>query len=145
MRIEIVELRREWEQLTRGRQLRIDPLTGHKGLLEAFKYALKPQELLPGGGIDLEALRWRFLAFQGLKGRRLIRTFGIYHGLDTEPDITQPEPDQEGESLDLVGFWIQSANYYLVKELRQCLTPQIDTATPAGSATDNLPGMMAQA
>jgi hypothetical protein len=121
-RVCVKELRQEWEKLTGGRQLRIDPLTGRKGLLEAFKYALKPQEIGPGGKVDLRALWWRFLGFQALRGKRLLRTFGLYFGLDAEPDLIGPEPGPElHDYLDFISNWCDRTGKYNVEELSRWL------------------------
>jgi hypothetical protein len=111
-RIDVRELRTSWEQLTLGRQIRIDPLRGRKGLLEAFKYVTKPQDL-SGGKIDLEALWWRFLTHKGIKGQRLIRSLGCYFGQDQEPDLAGAElPDSPGDYLDWLATWAESPGKY---------------------------------
>jgi hypothetical protein len=115
-RVSVVELRREWEKLTGGRQLRIDPLTGRKGLLEAFKYSVKPADV-KNGKIDSEAIWWRFLAYQGLRGRRLLRTFGIYHGQDEEPDPELSDLHDAADVLDFLATWCEDLDHYEVREL----------------------------
>lgn len=115
-RVDARELRAEWQKLTGGKQLRLDPLKGRKGFLEAFKYATKPQDV-KGGKIDLAGLSWRFLAYQGLRGRRLIHAFGCYFGQDTEPNLAGPEgQDSSGDFLEWVASWCETRRTYGIQK-----------------------------
>ena len=95
--IDVNELRPEWERLTGGRQLRLDHISSEMDLLEVFKYSVKPSDLVKGvaGVVDRQAVASRVAAWYALRGKRLIRSFGCYHGLgDVEnlsQEITPPE------------------------------------------------------
>lgn len=92
-RIDISFLRQEWTKLTAGRQIRIDPIKQESDLIEVLKYALKPIDFKADRAVD-QQIRDRVEAFVELRGKRLLRSFGCYFGMDTEPDkLTDDELD----------------------------------------------------
>jgi hypothetical protein len=98
-RISASELRHEWDILTGGRQLRLDPLLQESDVVEVFKYAVKPADLDKCGHASTDGVRTRFQIYQALKGARLIRGFGCYFNVQ---DIEL----QERESVEDLGKWL---------------------------------------
>jgi hypothetical protein len=102
--IEVTELRREWEKLTGGRQLRLDRMKDESDLVEVLKYSIKPAS-------DSEAsagfpLTWRVIARQTLLKARLIRSYGVYQGMGDVEDLSiGAEPE---DYLDWIFSWTGS-------------------------------------
>jgi hypothetical protein len=112
-RIDVVYLRQEWDKLTGGRQIRIDPIKSESDLVEVLKYALKPLDLTKKTGIIEDQIRDRVQAFVELSGRRLLRSYGCYFGMDVEPDkLTEEELDLP--FLDFMFRWCDRS-YRVVK------------------------------
>lgn len=99
-RIDARELREAWCGMTGGRQMRLDPLREKLDLLEAVKYAVKPMEI-EGGKPSLMGVQWRYLAFQALRGRRLLFGYGDLQGI-AEPDLGE---ESTGEDIQFVDWW----------------------------------------
>jgi hypothetical protein len=107
-RISASELRHEWDILTGGRQLRLDPLLQESDVVEVFKYAVKPDDLDKCGQASIEGVRTRFHIYQVLKGARLIRGFGCYFSVQ-DVDLQERESVEDlGKWLDLIFRWMGS-------------------------------------
>ncbi len=104
-RISAVELREEWDILTGGRQLRLDPLLQESDVVEVFKYAVKPADLDKCGHTSTDGVRTRYQIYQALKGARLIRGFGCYYNVQ-DVDLRERESVEDlGKWLDLIFRW----------------------------------------
>ena len=82
------KLSQEWEGLT-GDSFIVDvrPMHGEiDGFLETFKYALKFSDL---------PLADNWEAFQKLKGKRLINSFGVLRGVEVPEDLTDDDLDED--------------------------------------------------
>jgi hypothetical protein len=111
-RVSASELRHEWDILTGGRQLRLDPLLQESDVVEVFKYAVKPADLDSIGRADVAGILTRFEIYQVLKGARLLRGFGCYFDVQ-DVDLSQPEIiDDPGQWVDLIFRWM-GADYQL--------------------------------
>jgi hypothetical protein len=107
-RVSASELRHEWDILTGGRQLRLDPLLQESDVVEVFKYAVKPDDLDKCGQSSIEGVRTRFQIYQVLKGARLIRGFGCYFSVQ-DVDLQERESVEDlGKWLDLIFRWMGS-------------------------------------
>lgn len=117
--VPVVDLRSAWEKLTGGRQLRIDRVKGHKGLLECLKYSVKPMEVTKGE-VDLEGAFWRLQAHQALSGRRLVFGYGSLYGVP-EPDLDETENPGE----DWAEWWARwsraGKQYQIVSGVREAV------------------------
>jgi hypothetical protein len=104
-RISAAELRHEWDMLTGGRQLRLDPLLQESDVVEVFKYAVKPADLDKRGHTSTDGVRTRFQIYQALKGARLIRGFGCYFNVQ-DVDLRERESVEDlGKWMDLMFRW----------------------------------------
>ncbi len=120
-RIDANELRAAWDPLTGGgRQLKLIHLKSDSDLLEVFKYALKPGELFPPKSSPETRKNglWmpdRVEAWLLTRNRRFLRSYGIYRGLDPEPDSFLDQ-DELGSFVEFALFWMQSLEtYYITK------------------------------
>ena len=102
--IDVSELREEWSKLTAGRQIRLDRLKSESDVVECFKYAMKPADLVQGK-IDPAGVAARYHVYKTLSGRRFIRGYGCYFGVK-EPDLEQSETlDEVAEWMELLYRW----------------------------------------
>jgi hypothetical protein len=91
----------------------LDRIRSDKDLREVFKYSVKPEDLMENGKVNPMAVQDRYHVYQALKGKRLIRGYGAFHGvkdivdLNTESDLTDSET---GEYIDLFYRW--SGSFY---------------------------------
>ncbi len=112
-RVNVIELRGGWTKETGGRQIRLDRIHSAEDLREVFKYSVKPVELMANGQVNLMAVQDRYHIHQALKGMRLIRGYGAFHGvkdivdLNVEPELSDGET---GDYIDLFYRW--SGNFY---------------------------------
>ncbi len=117
-RISASELRHEWDILTGGRQLRLDPLLQESDVVEVFKYAVKPADLDKRGHTSTDGVRTRFQIYQALKGARLIRGFGCYFNVQ-DVDLQERESVEDfGAWMELIFKWMGN-NYELIRETKQ--------------------------
>lgn len=115
-RVDAGQLREDWTKLTGGRQIDIKFMRRETDIVEVLKYAVKPADLAENGMVSVDAIEDRVMIFDALRGRRLLRGYGLYFGAE-DPDLTQPEDlDDTGEWIDLVFEWI-GGKYKLVKEV----------------------------
>lgn len=121
-RVDASELRREWFKLTQGKQLHLDPLKGSNDLREAFKYAFKPLDVSGDGRAYENGLKWRLLAFKGLRRQRLIRSYGCYHGLgDVEPsESVGSDPSDLGDWLEWLARWMGDSYFVQSAPVNGC-------------------------
>lgn len=85
-------LRSEWQRITKDSfMVDVRPITGDpaEGFVEVFKYALKFSELSLPDNVD---------AWQKLRGRRLLASFGSFRGVEVPEDLT----DEKLENLPFI-------------------------------------------
>jgi hypothetical protein len=115
-RVEVVDLRSAWTKETRGRQIKLSRIYSDKDLREVFKYSVKPEDLTQNGQVNAMAVQDRYHAYQVLKGKRLIRGYGAFHGVKDIVDLNAEEELTDGElgdSIDLFFRW-SGSNYEAV-------------------------------
>lgn len=86
-RVDVKELRREWERMTRGNQIRLSWLKSEADLVEVLKYATKPAKPESAEA----AIPFPLVAHVATRGLRLVRSYGVLHGLvgDHEPTASE--------------------------------------------------------
>lgn len=115
-RVDVVQLREDFFKLTGGKQVNLKYLAKETDVVEVLKYAVKPADLDKNGNVSQAAIADRITILDALRGRRLLRGYGIYYGA-TDPDLDQPEDVQDiGDWVDLIFEWT-GKNYNLVKEI----------------------------
>lgn len=98
-------LRAEWEQITGdSHQVDVRPIHGEaEGFVEVFKYALKFSSLALADNVE---------AWQTLRGRRLIASFGLFRGVHV-PDSLHDEPLDDLPYLELFYRYMPGSGYSL--------------------------------
>lgn len=90
-RVDVSELRSEWQRMTRGTQIRLSWLSKEADLVEVLKYSTKPAK-----ADDPEAAYpYPLVAHVATRGLRLIRSYGVLHGLVGDHEPTASEVVQE--------------------------------------------------
>ena len=103
------QLSREWEALT-GDSFIVDvrPMYGEiDGFLETFKYALKFSDL---------PLADNWEAFQKLKGKRLINSFGVLRGVEVPEDLTDDDLDEDLPYMLMLYNYRKGSGYNFVEQ-----------------------------
>ena len=103
------QLSREWEALT-GDSFIVDvrPMHGEiDGFLETFKYALKFSDL---------PLADNWEAFQKLKGKRLINSFGVLRGVEVPEDLTDDDLDEDLPYMLMLYNYRKGSGYNFVEQ-----------------------------
>ena len=103
------KLSQEWEGLT-GDSFIVDvrPMHGEiDGFLETFKYALKFSDL---------PLADNWEAFQKLKGKRLINSFGVLRGVEVPEDLTDDDLDEDLPYMLMLYNYRKGSGYNFVEQ-----------------------------
>ena len=90
-RVDVSELRSEWQRMTRGTQIRLSWLSKEADLVEVLKYSTKPAK-----ADDPEAAYpYPLVSHVATRGLRLVRSYGVLHGLVGDHEPTASEVVQE--------------------------------------------------
>ena len=103
------KLSQEWEGLT-GDSFIVDvrPMHGEiDGFLETFKYALKFSDL---------PLADNWEAFQKLKGKRLINSFGVLRGVEVPEDLTDDDLEEDLPYMLMLYNYRKGSGYNFVEQ-----------------------------
>lgn len=104
-RIDAAELRRDWSDLTGGRQIKLDAILKEEDLLEVFKYTLKTTK----SGQDGLSLADRSLAYFLLLGTRLRECYGLLRGIPDDLDDTNDPGEDVSTWNDIFYRWAGSS------------------------------------
>lgn len=111
---DVAVIRQEWQEITSDSfMVDVTPFYDRKnvsdGFLEVFKYALKYSSM---------TLAHNWEAYEALQGRRLVSSFGLFHGLEIPEQLTDEITYDELPYFELV-YRFFTGEYKLVGKLDQ--------------------------